>query len=263
MKTRSKLLSGALIAVMLGGSAMSAYAATNATDPAAKATAKTEQTAAQDPGYATQTGMIRTADEAFKALRDVHLARMAISKDDQETAKMRVDAALALFDKSEKDWNDLTIGDTEDPSNADRLLPIDVSMSLGETFVPGEATGDALKTATAQLQSGQHDAALNTLRVAEIDVNVSAAMLPIAATHQALQDASNALANGDMTAADQALAKLGDAIVVRSFSIDGIPQQQAVKTSADAGAKNTAPVSEEHAQSEATAAMADQPTDGS
>jgi hypothetical protein len=207
MKTRSKLAALAMTALMASAS-IPALAASSA-----------------EPAYQTQTGMLETADEALQAVTRAHAARLALFENDIEAAKGRLAEARAEFLKSEKDLNDLTIGDTEDPNNAARYLPFDMSMALTETFTATDENKQALERAYGLMQTGSPDDAVEVLRMASIDVNVSAALLPIVEASEQFEKAQTFIDDGKYYDANLALKAIEDMIVVRTFSIDAIPQQ--------------------------------------
>lgn len=209
MKTASKVIALAL-ATLTTTTAVVSHAA-NAADPA--------------PAYETQKQMLTTADEALTALTRAHAARLALFDNDVDTAKARLSEARAAFDAAEKRLNDLTIGDTEDPVDPTAFLPFDMSMALTDHFVATEANKQALEKAYGLIQTGSPDDAVELLRLASIDVNVSAAMLPVVSASDALQRAQTSLDQGDYYQANLALKALEDSVIVRSFSIDAIPQQ--------------------------------------
>ncbi|MHA3914452.1 YfdX family protein [Halovulum sp. GXIMD14793] len=175
--------------------------------------------------YDTQTEMLQTADEALMAVTRARAARLALFENDIDAAKARVAEAMAEFVDAELKFNDLTIGDTEVPEGAAEFLPFDISMTLDETFTVTEEAKQALTEAGALFQSGSDDEAIETLRLASIDVNISAALLPIVDTSEQLTAAQAALDEGKYFEANLALKALEDGVVVRVFSIDAIPEQ--------------------------------------
>ncbi|ARE38613.1 hypothetical protein RGUI_0472 [Rhodovulum sp. P5] len=211
MKTASKLTAVALAALMTT-TAIVSHAA-NAPAPA--------------PAYQTQEQMLTTADEALTAVTRAHAARLALFDNDVEAAKARLAEARTAFDKADKTLNDLTIGDTEDPTNPTQYLPFDMSMALTDHFVATEENKQALEKAYGLIQTGSPDDAVEVLRLASIDVNVSAAMLPVVEASDQLQQAQTFIDNGDYYKANLALKALEDSVIIRSFSIDEIPQQGA------------------------------------
>lgn len=209
MTRASKLTVLALTALMTTTSVM-AHAAP-ATDPA--------------PAYRTQDRMLRTADEALTAVTRAHAARLALFDNDVEGAKARLAEARAEFDKAEKTLNDLTIGDTEDPANPTQYLPFDMSMALTDHFVATAENKQALQKAYGLMQTGSPGDAVEVLRLASVDVNVSAALLPVVEASAQLQQAQTFIEEGDYFKANLALKALEESVIIRSFSIDAIPQQ--------------------------------------
>jgi hypothetical protein len=207
MKTRTRVAALALTTLM-ASTALPVFAATT-----------------EAPAFEMQTGMLKTADEALQAVTRAHAARLALFDNDIEAAKGRLAEAQAQFRDAEKTLNDLTIGDTEDPTNAARYLPFDMSMALTEAFTASPENQQALEKATSLMQSGASDEAVDVLRLASIDVNISAALLPVVEVSDQFEKAQTFIDEGKYYEANLALKAVEDSIVVRTFSIDAIPQQ--------------------------------------
>ncbi|NIZ12950.1 YfdX family protein [Phaeobacter sp. HF9A] len=207
-----------MIGTKLKTLAVVALMSTSALTPAYASTAAA-------PGYATQAKMLQTADEAVKALGDAHAARIALFDNDIPAAKEKIDQAVKLFTMSEKRFNDLTIGDTEEPELAARFLPIDSAMSLSETYKPTDDSKAALDKAQDLMQQGKTDDALNVLRLASVDVNVQTALLPIDSVTTQLNEAKAQIDKGDYYTANLTLKELEVPVLMRSYSVDAIPQQ--------------------------------------
>jgi hypothetical protein len=207
MKTRTRFAALALTTLM-ASTALPVFAATT-----------------EAPAFETQTGMLKTADEALQAVTRAHAARLALFDNDIEAAKGRLAEAQAQFKDAEKALNDLTIGDTDDPTNAARYLPFDMSMALTEAFTASPENQQALEKATGLMQSGASDEAVDVLRLASIDVNISAALLPVVEVSDQFEKAQTFIDEGKYYEANLALKAVEDSIVVRTFSIDAIPQQ--------------------------------------
>ena len=212
MKPLPRLTALTLAAFMSSGSLV-AYAAT------------TEPPAQQTPAYETQKEMLKTADEALTAITDAHAARLALFENDIAAAKERIAHADAAFLDAEKKFNDLTIGDTEMPSDAKRYLPFDMSMALNENFTVTDESKEALEKANGLIQQGATDDAVEVLRLASVDVNVTGAFLPVVSTTDQLEQAKSLIDEGKYFDANLALKAIEDSVVIRSFSIDAIPQQ--------------------------------------
>lgn len=200
------------LAAMMSTAAITAYAAVDAT-----------------PSYQTQTEMLKIADEALGAVTDAHAARLALFDNNLEAAKDKLADARAVFVDAEKELNDFTIGDTEDPSSAAKFLPFNLSMALSEDFQSTPETAEALEKAQGLIQSGSTDDAIDVLRLASIDVDISAAMLPVEGASEQLQKAQDLLDDGKYFEANLALKEMEDSVVVRTYSLDMIPQQGAAE----------------------------------
>lgn len=213
MKSTSKLAAAALAALLVGSS-VAAHADT-ASAPAATET----------PSDQTQSAMLRTADEALLAVTRAHAARLALFDGKIDEAKANIDEAQAAFNVGEKGLNDLTIGDTEDPASKVMYLPFDMSMSLTDTFEPSAENQKAVETAAGQIKQGKTEEAIKTLKLANIDVNVSVALLPVVDTSASLENARTFIDDGKYYEANMALKKIEDSVLVRDYGIDALPVQ--------------------------------------
>ena len=175
--------------------------------------------------YQTQKEMLKTADEALTAITGAHAARMALFDNDIEAAKTQLSQAHSQFLNAEKDASTLSVADTENPSAEAKYLPFDMSMALTEDFKPTDQNKEVLKNASELMQSGKQDNAAEVLRAADIEVNVSAAMLPVSATGASFDQAQKLVDEGKYFEANLALKSIEDSVIVRNFSIDAIPVQ--------------------------------------
>ena len=90
-----------------------------------------------------------------------------------------------------------------------------------------EQGGDkaALEKASGLIKSDDSDEAIEVLRLAAIDLNISAALLPDAPSMESLKKASDLIDSKDYFDANLALKSIEDSVVIRSFGIDAIPAQ--------------------------------------
>lgn len=175
--------------------------------------------------YPTQTGMIKVADTARTAISSAHGARVAIFDNKIDQAKTLLDDAIKSLSTSDADLTKLMVAATDEAGATPEFLPIDTSMSMAEGFKPDDAASTALQKAKSQFDAKQNDEALDTLRVAKIDMTIQIALLPAGPTVKELKDAKALLDEGKYFETNLALKAIEDSIVVRSFSIDAIPVQ--------------------------------------
>ena len=219
MKTSNKLvvavMAGLLATTSMGG--LAAYAAgTEATAPAATP-------------YATQKELIKTADEAVTTLTHVRSARLALLDNTIDVAKADVAEATKSLTQGEADLKALRVADTEKPGAKPEYLPFDMSMTLTDTFKPTEENQAALAKAKGLMKSGDKDAAIDVLRTASVDVEISAALLPESLSMESLKKASQLIDSKNYFDANLALKSIEDGVIVRTFGIDAIPAQGGVE----------------------------------
>jgi hypothetical protein len=175
--------------------------------------------------YPTQDNFLTTADEALDAMTQVQNARLALFNNDIAEATDSVQAAISALSESESHLSELMMRDFTFVDTEHNFLPFEMSMSLTEDFTATEETAQALQRAGDLFASDAPDDAVDVLRLAEIDVGVSTAMLPFEPTLQHLDDAMAHIGTGDYFEANLDLLAINDSVVVNTFPIDAIPQQ--------------------------------------
>ena len=180
---------------------------------------------AGNPSYAVQDSMLATADEALAAITQIHKARLQLFENEINGAKAALEVARTDMMQGDKTMVDKLIRDFASPNSSDTYLPFDMSMSLTEGFTQTDENKLALEKAYGLMQTAKADEAVQVLKLAEIDVNVQAAMLPYEATLASLDGAIGNIEDGKFFDANIALKSIEDSIIVRTFGIDAIPQQ--------------------------------------
>lgn len=213
MKHSNKLIAAALAGLMATTSlgAFAAQAATPATTEAA--------------AYATQKGLLKTADEALSTLTHVRKARMALFDNKIDVAKAEVVEAKAALTQGDTDFKAMRVADTEKAGATPEYLPFDMSMTLTDTFKATKENEAALEKAKGLMQTADKNAAIEVLRVAAVDLNITAAMLPESASMDLLKTAATNIDAKQYYEANLVLKSVEDGVIVRTFGIDAIPQQ--------------------------------------
>jgi YfdX protein len=123
---------------------------------------------------------------------------------------------------AEKKINDYTIGDTQDPTIAESYLPVDEAFMVDETVSASDEHVQALEKVFGPSETGSKDNALEVLRMAEADANISAAMLPMTDASDAVLKAQSFMDQSDYFRANAPLNDFEDRIVIRSCEIHAI-----------------------------------------
>jgi hypothetical protein len=180
-------------------------------DPMAQATATARDAAA-----------VKTVDEAYSALREVRAARFAIFDGSTDEAKKLIDAAVANFTKANVDSNFAA----RKPKNAkvdQQYIPFDASMALSENFAPSPQNKAKVDEANGHISQGNYQKARETLKLANIDVTTSVAVVPAKMTMGHLQEAQKLLTEGRYYEANLALKLIEDSILIDSTDVDAVP----------------------------------------
>ncbi len=115
--------------------------------------------------------------------------------------------------------------------DSDAYIPFDTSMALAEGFVPDEAKKAALIKANEHLAKGEKAHAVDALKLANIDVSVSAALIPAASSLKHVDDAVKLLSEKKYYEANLALKAVEDSVLVETYDINTLPAQGTAESS--------------------------------
>jgi len=178
---------------------------------------------------ATQTSqdnaILKTADDAYKGIREVRAARIAIFNGQPDQAKSFVDNAHKDFEAAQATMDTYAIKGKKTPKEGDAYLPFDSSLSLAEGFVPTPDKTDSLSKANEHLAKGESKQAVDVLKLANIDVTVSAALIPAKAGLAHVSDAAKLIGEKKYYEANLALKAVEDSIVTENYAVDAVPAQ--------------------------------------
>lgn len=175
--------------------------------------------------YPTQDHFLQTADEALGVVTRVRAARLALFDDHTDQARVELERALDILNTAEAELPSYMMRDFPEAASEYNFLPFDMSMTLTEDFQASEENAQALQQAQGLFESADPDAAVEVLKLAEIDVQVSVAMLPYETTMQGLNAAITDITSGEFYRANLDMKAIEDSIQVRTFLIDEVPAQ--------------------------------------
>jgi hypothetical protein len=231
MKLRTKLTaaavsalvaaSPALVAPVLAGSAPASTTQTTTTPPPATP----QKTAAATQAPKRDAEAIKTVREAYDALSNIHAARLAIFSGDTTTAGQMVTLAKSDLDKAGANAKDFAVKTSKTAGDNEMYLPFDSSISLVEGFKPDAEKKPAIEEANKHLAAGQSKKAVETLKLANVDVTISAAIIPLNKTVSHVADAQKLMQDGKYYEANLALKAVEDSVFVDAYSVDSVPVQ--------------------------------------
>ncbi|SFV07488.1 YfdX protein [Methylobacterium sp. 174MFSha1.1] len=249
MAYRKSVAAALVAATFLGGAA---YAADQAVKPAAMQETPAQKAIDQDVGKLSKDGA--------QAFRDMHMARIAIFDADPAQAKSLIGKAQsalakaktddAVFTKAEadlktpadmaasKDTNAAQPGATntasKDMNAAGKVawVPVDAQMTLGEDFVATPEKASAVNEANKSLAKGDQKGAIETLKLAHVDVNFVMAVLPLDKTTADVNQAATLIGQGKYYEANAALKTAEDGMRFDVIDAVGLPQKAAAHTAA-------------------------------
>ncbi|MDM8010915.1 MAG: YfdX family protein [Parasphingorhabdus sp.] len=177
---------------------------------------------AQATGNAKNTGVIRTVEDAYTAMREIRAARLAIFDGSGPAAISFVnDAAKKL--EAAKTAGEKAKPQVEGAGVEAGLIPFDTSMAIAEDYTATPQKALKVKEANSHLAKGDRKTAIEKLRLADINVLTTVALLPVGPTMDHLTDAANLLEQDKYYDANIALKAIEDSVMVQTYDANGVP----------------------------------------
>jgi hypothetical protein len=229
---------------------LSLAAAVLMTVPAYAATPNTSETASAKPddqgGSAAQAAAARDfghfSQDGAKAFENIDLARLAIFDGQTEKAQQDLQQAEAMLAKAKSDDTVFTKAESElkvpagttqrGPANVTpsttriAWLPIGGMMTIDEDYAASNAKTAGVAKADTQMKQGKTKAALDTLKLHDVDVSFDEQVAPLDATIKGVQQAANLLSQDHYFAANQALKRVDDGVRIDEQSYVATPENK-------------------------------------
>ena len=188
--------------------------------------------------------MLKLSDDGFQAMRDVHLARLAIFNGEAQRASTLLAKSSTLLKAARADAPVFTVDVKEgmngkivkDDMSVDRmnLVPIDGQIVLTDDFVDKPARKAHIDKANEHLAAGRTQEAHDELRLAEVDASFTRVLMPLDGTARRIADASRLLGEKKFYEANLALKAAEDGLRVDTVTLTEDPKKAAAKAAAAA-----------------------------
>jgi hypothetical protein len=246
MKNHVCLISVFAVSTALAGAA---YAAN--TDAASTTGESPAQGAAlRDAGKLSADGMA--------AFRDLHMTRLAIFDADPAQAKSLISKAQSELGKAKTDETVFTKAESElkqpvaasgtnaqkpqdtsanpDMKKPTAWLPIDGQLVLSDDFVATPQKAAAVTEANKALAKGDQKAALDRLKLADVNVSFTMAIVPLTKTINDVDQAATLINQGKYYEANASLKQAEDGVRFDVADVNAVPQAQQAHNAKSTGA---------------------------
>jgi hypothetical protein len=164
--------------------------------------------------------LIKVSDDAMLSMRDVSDARLALFNGQPEKARTEIDAALTRIKAAVADAETYAI-DVKAPDKDDWYIPFDTRVTMLDTFAPDEnIAGKQPAKARTHMHKDAQKQAREMFKLSEVDVAVSAGLVPIRFAEQQIMDAADLINRGDYYEASMALKAVDDAVIIHTVALD-------------------------------------------
>jgi hypothetical protein len=187
----------------------------------------------------------KLSKDGYAAIHDISEARLAIFNGQPSQAKMFTNEAQTAFEKAQKDDTVFTKAESDLRAPAGKTqpgsgtaasttptnwIPVDGSMTLSEDYVDTPEKSAGVAKANKQLKEGDHKHAMETLKLANIDVSFVSEVAPLDKTMSGIKKADQLIAAGKFYEANQALKGVEDGYRFDVSDVDAGPKGAANKT---------------------------------
>lgn len=215
---KKSIMAVAVVAALSTGLVTSALSPVFAADTEAKATeTKAEQKVAEQD-------LIKVSEDALATLRNVHGARLAIFNGSPDKAQTYTDAAASRVAASMKDVDQYALDVKKPVKDDEEYVPFNASLAVAETLVPDEAKMKTIAKANEHLHKGETKKAIEVLKLGQIDVALTADLIPLKLAKAHIDDATKLIGEHKYYEANLALKSVEDAVLIETYAIDQVPQ---------------------------------------
>jgi hypothetical protein len=177
--------------------------------------------AADQTNAAASRDFGKLSTDGFTALRDIRLTRLAIFDGNIAQATQDIDNASTCLQKAKTDDSVYTKAESELKTPAGmaqqakpgqsssvtpiKWLPVDGAFALGEDYVATPEKTKAVSSADTQMKAGNHDQAMDTLKLAHVNVVFDVEVAPLEKTIAGVEKAKTLIGSGQYFEANQEL----------------------------------------------------------
>jgi len=225
-KTISKAV--ALGALTCFATACSANSKTDDEKAPTEILASTSDAVAKATANANSEDLMKTADEAHSAMREIRAARLAIFDGSGPSAKLFVQDAINNLEASKKLSRKIA---SKDAKAEEDYIAFDMAIDIAEGFDVSSEKSEKIAEANKHIGKGDHKKAVETLKLADINVMTSAALIPVNSAIANLKNAERFITQGKFYDANLSLKAVEDSVLVQAFDVDGKPSPSTAKKS--------------------------------
>jgi hypothetical protein len=224
MMIKKQLLAAAIAATLSTGMIASGMTRVLAADePTATAEAPaTDQTTTEK----AEKDFVKVSEDALMSMRDLHGARLEIFNGRPERARTYVDAAVTRIAAAVQDAEKYAL-DTKAPTEDDSYVPFDASLTVLHDFEPTSEKAKHIAKANEHLHKGEKKEAIETLKLAEVDLAVTTSLVPVKFAKEHIDEAAKLVGERKYYEANLVLKAVDDAVVVETYAIDAVPKIKA------------------------------------
>jgi len=217
---RKTLIAMAVTATLSTGMITTVAQPAFATEPhAATSTAKKA-----DKDKLTQDELTKISSDAMIAMRNIHDARLSIFNGHPAQARTYIDAATTRINATDSDAAKYAVDSKQKKKPDDTYVAYDETLIVDDKYVPTDKKAKHIANADKHLHHGNKKAAIEELKLADIDVSVDMSLVPVKFAKHEINIARKLVDNGKYYEANLALKSVQDSVISEIVSTEGKPK---------------------------------------
>jgi hypothetical protein len=218
---KKTLAATALIAAISSGMAVTAMSPVTAAELQSNADENSTEQAKSDQD------LINVSEDALKTMRDVGSARLAIFNGLPKQAQVYIDAAVTRSAAALRDADKYALDIKASKKDGEKFVPFNAGLTVAEALEPGKEKQEHTARGNRHLRKDETQKAMEDLKVDEIDVAVTADLLPIQMAKTHIEDAARLIGEGKYYEANLALKAVQDSVITEILDTDAVQNNEA------------------------------------
>lgn len=170
-----------------------------------------------------EKALFNISKQGSEAMSLVQNARLALFSGYTDKAKQFTNQAVTILLSDESSWKDFVKENKKFLNTKDDYIVIDTNVSVIEDYVQDEEKQKAIGRANEKFHKGDHQGAIEELRLAGIGVTITNFLMPLDYTLKATQKAQALLADAKYYEAGLALKSAEDGVITETQTATEVP----------------------------------------
>ncbi len=181
---------------------------------------------AEAKSHAETQEILKLSQGGNAALREIEAARLAIFSGKPNRAIEEIEKAKVSIEKGQGEAAQFLANAKlpGGPGGKPEMIPVDGQLMVMDDFVPTDEKKAHVASANEHLNKGEHEAALQELRLSEVKIVYNRLWMPVMSAFKRLDQALKLMDEHKFYEANLALKAIGDSLTIETESMTEAPK---------------------------------------